>query len=194
MGDSTLLWTLVALAIVALAIILLLASRHRVKVRRAELKSKFGPEYDRAVEEYGPDRADRELAARERRVGQFQSQELSAADRERFLNRWTELQTRFVDDPGIAVAGASELINEVLRARGYPSEHFEQRVADLSVEHAAVLQHYRAAKALADSNRSGLSNTEELRQAVVHFRVLFADLLAEPRAGAELQQAHARAH
>ncbi|HET7542308.1 MAG TPA: hypothetical protein VFK05_20710 [Polyangiaceae bacterium] len=191
MGDSTLLWALVALAIVALAIILLLASRHRAKARRAELKSKFGPEYDRAVEEYGPERADRELASRERRVGHFQAHELPPADRERFLNRWTELQARFVDDPGIAVAGADDLINEVLRARGYPSADFEQRVADLSVEHAPVLQHYRAAQALAESNRNGLSNTEELRQALVHYRVLFADLLAEPKARAGLHQAHA---
>lgn len=190
MNDSTTVWALVGLAIVALVIVVIVASRHRARARRTELKSKFGPEYDRAVEEYGPERADRELASRQRRVGQFQSRELSAADRARFLGAWASIQTRFVDDPGFAVASADELINEVMRARGYPTEHFDQRVADLSVEHAAVVQHYRAAKALADSNRDGRVNTEELRQAVVHYRVLFADLLQEPKADPELRPAH----
>jgi hypothetical protein len=78
------------------------------------------------------------------------------------------------------VVSANELIKEVMRARGYPSDDFEQRVADLSVDHAAVVQHYRAARALSDSNRHGQINTEELRQAVVHYRALFADLLQEP--------------
>jgi hypothetical protein len=189
MDDSTMLWAFVALAVVALVIIVVVASRHRSKVRRAELKSKFGPEYDRAVEEYGPDRADRELASRERRVGEFHPRPLSAADRGRFLASWATIQAQFVDDPGVAVSGANELINEVLRAQGYPTENFEQRVADLSVEHAGVVQHYRAAKALADSNRNGQVNTEELRQAVVHYRVLFADLLNEPKAQPGLRKA-----
>jgi hypothetical protein len=190
MDDSTM-WVFVALAVVALVVIAVVASRHRSKVRRAELKSKFGPEYDRAVEEYGPDRADRELALRKRRVGEFQPRQLSAADRARFMASWASIQAQFVDDPGVAVSGANELINEVLRAQGYPTERFEQRVADLSVEHAGVLQHYRAAKALADSNRNGQVNTEELRQAVVHYRVLFADLLNEPKAEPGLRRAHA---
>jgi len=191
MNDSVMVWAMVGLAIVALLIILVVASRHRARARRAELKSKFGPEYDRAAEKYGPDQVDRELASRERRVGQFQARELSASDRARFLASWSSIQARFVDDPGIAVADANELINEVMRAQGYPTEHFEQRVADLSVDHAAVVQHYRAAKALADSNRNGQVNTEELRQAVVHYRVLFADLLNEPKDEPELRRVHA---
>jgi len=191
MDDSTMLWVAIGLAIVALVIILVVASRHRARTRRAELKSKFGPEYDRVAEEYGPDRVDRELVSRERRVGQFQARELSAADRARFLASWSSIQAQFVDDPGIAVSGANELINEVMRARGYPTEQFEQRVADLSVDHAAVVQHYRAAKALAESNRNGQVNTEELRQAVVHYRVLFADLLNEPKDEPGLRRAHA---
>jgi hypothetical protein len=192
MDDTSLLWALVGLGIVALLIVAIVASRHRARVRRAELQRKFGPEYDRAVEEYGPDRADRELLSRERRVGHFQSRELNAVDRARFLNSWASIQAQFVDDPGVAVTGANELINEVMRARGYPTEHFDQRVADLSVEHAAVVQHYRAAKSLADSNRNGQVNTEELRQAMVHYRMLFADLLQEPKAATPgLRQAHA---
>jgi hypothetical protein len=191
MDDSTLLWVVVALAIVAIVSIAVVVSRRRARVRRAELQRQFGPEYDRAVEEYGPDRADRELLSRARRVDHFQSRELSPADRARFLASWTSIQAQFVDDPSVAVAGADELINEVLRARGYPTVQFEQRVADLTVEHGAVVQHYRAAKSLADSNRHGQVNTEELRQAVVHYRMLFADLLQEPGAPTGLRQAHA---
>lgn len=191
MDESKTVWALVALAIVALVIILVVASRHRARVRRAALKSKFGPEYDRAVEEYGADRADRELASRERRVEKFHARELSAAERASFLASWAHVQAQFVEDPGIAVTGAHELINQVMRARGYPTEHFEQRVADLSVDHAAVVQHYRAAKALADANRAGQANTEELRQAVVHYRVLFADLLHESPVDPGLSRAHA---
>ena len=184
MDDSTTLWALIGVGIVAIVIIAVVASRHRSRARRVELQRKFGPEYDRAVEEYGPEQAQQELASRAKRVEHFQFRQLSAADRVRFLESWTRIQAQFVDDPGVAVNGANELINEVMRARGYPTDHFEQRVADLSVEHASVVQHYRAAKALADSNRSGQANTEELRQAVVHYRMLFADLLQEPSAGA----------
>jgi len=191
MDDVTLFWPLVGVAIAALVVILIVANRHRARVRRAELKSRFGPEYDRVVEEFGADRAVHELASRERRVERLHARELSAGDRERFLTSWASIQTRFVDDPGMAVSAANELINEVMRALGYPTEHFEQRVADLSVEHAAVVQHYRAAKALADANRNGRVNTEELRQAVVHYRVLFADLLHEPKVEPGLQRAHA---
>jgi len=172
-------------------IIVIVASRHRARTRRAELRSKFGPEYDRAVEEYGPDQADRELASRERRVKKLQHRELSEADRARFMASWASIQQQFVDDPGVAVSGANELINQLMRALGYRTEHFEQRVADLSVDHASVVQHYRAARALADANRNGQVNTEELRQAVVHYRVLFADLLHEPKAETELRRAHA---
>jgi len=192
MDSSTLIWALIGLAIVALMIIAIVASRHRARVRRRELQHRFGPEYDRAVEQYGADRADRELRSRERRVDHFQSRELSAADRERFSASWANIQAQFVDDPSVAVAGANELIKEVMRARGYPTDNFDQRVADLSVEHAAVVQHYRAAKSLADANRNGQVNTEDLRQAVVHYRMLFADLLQDPKAASlGMRQAHA---
>jgi hypothetical protein len=173
----------VVIALVALALmtIVLVAAQKRARRKRAELQHRFGPEYDRAVLELGsPARADRELAERARRVERVQFRELGVDDRARFRAAWTRLQAQFVDDPAVAVAGASELIDEVMRARGYPSKEFEQRVADLSVMHPDMVQHYRAAHALAESSRSGQTNTEELRQAVVHYRFLFSELLGTP--------------
>jgi len=112
-------------------------------------------------------------------VGQLKLSELSDAERERFALRWTHIQGQFVDDPIAAVAAANSLINDVMQARGYPVEAFEQRLADLSVDHASVTQHYRAARSLSASVASDKANTEDLRQAVVHYRKLFADLLEE---------------
>jgi hypothetical protein len=179
MMNNVLLWTIIAL--VAAVIVVAIASRRRTRTRRAELRGRFGPEYDRTVEELGSaTRAERELAARSRRVEHLHFHELSDADRARFESTWSGIQAQFIDDPAAAVAGANELIKQVMQARGYPADGFEQRVADLSVDHPTVVQHYRAARALFDSNRNEEQfNTEELRQAVVHYRVLFADLLQE---------------
>jgi hypothetical protein len=193
--NTVLLWTIIALIAAAIAIVVVIAaSRRRVRMRSAELKERFGPEYDRAVEDFGsPARAERELAARARRVEHLQFRELNDGDRARFASSWSRVQAQFVDDPTSSVIAANELIKEVMVARGYPADDFEQRVADLSVDHAAVLQHYRAARALSESSRQGQVNTEELRQAVVHFRALFADLLQEERGSPSqrLREAHA---
>lgn len=153
--------------------------------RRDELRRRFGPEYERAVEQYGSaERAERELEARAKRVRKFKLHKLKDADQVRFTKAWQEVQVRFVDDPSGAVADADELIKHVMRGRGYPVEDFEQRVADLSVDHAQVVQHYRAARVLAQANREGRANTEELRQAFVHYRALFAELLGDTKAHA----------
>jgi hypothetical protein len=193
MTNSEMVWIMVALAAVAIAIVATIATRRRSRVRSAELHQRFGPEYDRAVEEFGsPARAERELAKRTRRVAHLQFRELSDGERVRFASSWNRIQQQFVDDPTGAVMGANELIKEVMRARGYPVDDFEQRVVDLSVDHADVVQHYRAARALAEPNRKGQGTTEELRQAVVHFRALFADLLQEPVSSARpLREIHA---
>ncbi len=124
MNDSTMIWSLIGLGMVALMVIAIVASRHRARLRRLDLQRKFGPEYDRAVEEYGPERADRELTSRERRVQHFQGRELNSADRARFMASWASIQAQFVDDPGVAVTGANELIMEAMRARGYPTDNF----------------------------------------------------------------------
>jgi hypothetical protein len=193
MTDTQTLWIVVALAAVAIVIVALVAGRRRARQRSAELQHRFGPEYARAVEDLGsPARAERELAERARRVEHFRFNELSAAERSRFQQSWQQIQSQFVDDPAVAVTAANELINEVMRARGYPTQHFDQRVADLSVEHPTVVQHYRAAHELARSVHNGTVDTEQLRQAIVHYRLLFADLLQEGVAAqAHLQRAHA---
>jgi len=174
------LWTIIGLVAAVAVILAAVGTRRRFRVRSAELRRRFGPEYDRTVDVYGSSaRAERELAARARRVKRLRFNELSDADRVRFAATWDRIQAQFVDTPATAVAAANELIKEVMLARGYPAEGFEQRVEDLSVEHPAVIQHYRAARALFDANRDEQMNTEELRQAVVHYRFLFADLLQE---------------
>lgn len=180
MTDAERLWTIIALVAVAIVIAVVLFARHQARVRRTQLRQRFGPEYQRTLEELGsPARADRELAQRARRVEHFRFQDLSDADRARFSATWDRIQAQFVDDPAVAVTSANELINEVMRTRGYPTQHFEQRVADLSVEHPNVVQHYRAAHELSRSVHNGTVDTEQLRQAVIHYRMLFADLLQE---------------
>ncbi len=169
----TLLWILLGLAI--LAIVVGVALERRSRRRHLALRERFGPEYDRVVALHGR-RADRILSRRAERVEQMKLHELDEATRARFGTRWTSIQAQFVDDPQGAVDRANELIKEVMRARGYSAEKgFEQRAADLSVDHPDVVEHYRAARALAQPGAS--QGTEELRQAVVHYRVLFADLL-----------------
>lgn len=188
------LWTIVALVAVAIvfAVTAMLAAQKRARLRQAELKQHFGPEYDRALEELGtPARAERELAQRTKRVDHFHFHDLSAVDRKAFSDSWHAIQEKFVDEPVVAVTSANELINQVMRARGYPVEHFEQRVADLSVEHPNVIQHYRAAHELSRSVHNGTVDTEQLRQALVHYRMLFADLL---QAAAPVPLDYRRAH
>lgn len=171
----------VAAAVIILAAAAMVASKRRSRVRTARLRGRFGPEYDRAVEQIG-DRAhaERELVGRLHRVDRLRFHEFDANERARFESSWTRIQAQFVDDPAAAVAEADELVREVMRARGYPEGSFDERAADLSVDHAGVVQHYRAAQALSATPGAGPTNTEELRQAVVHYRALFADLLHEP--------------
>jgi hypothetical protein len=179
MTTESVILSVVLLCVVVLAAVgLFLAFR---RPRRADLEERFGPEYERALEEHGdPSLAERDLRRRARRVDGFRLRDLSDEDRTRFSSTWASVQTRFVDDPNGAVHEADSLIKTVMLVRGYPIDDFEQRVADLSVHHANVVQHYRAARALAARNQAGVADTEELRQAFVHYRVLFAELLGAP--------------
>lgn len=182
------------LAVLAVAVVVMLSTRSSRK-RQAELKRRFGPEYDRAVQELGSEAAaEKELHARERRIHRQHVRSLSEDDRTQFSSDWGNVQARFVDDPSGAVTAADDLIQKVMLARGYSATDAEQRVADLSVEHADVVDHYRSARVLADANREGRANTEELRQAFVHYRALFAGLLDQPeQAETQLQEQEARA-
>lgn len=149
--------------------------------RSKRLRSRFGPEYDRAVDQYGNQRkAEEDLSFREKRIEKLHVRDLSPDEAGRFADAWREEQARFVDVPGQAVANADRLVGELMKARGYPVSDFEQRVADVSVDHPLVVQNYRAAHAIADRYGHGLANTEELRQAMVHYRALFEDLLDRP--------------
>ncbi len=178
---------LVGAAVVAAAIVALVWFFVRKK-RSERLRDRFGPEYDRVVRSTGdPGSAEARLAERAKRVEKFPLRPLSADDRKRFSDRWRSVQTRFVDDPAGAVSDADGLIPEVMKARGYPVGDFEQRAADLSVDHAAVVQNYRAARDIAARNRRGDATTEDLRQALVHYRNLFQELLEET--GSNLKEA-----
>jgi hypothetical protein len=176
-------------ALVALAIVIVvLVRRHR----HVELVQRFGDEYERAVEEEGSTAAaERELRAREQRVRHYHVRPLNERQRQYVGEQWQKLQAQFVDNPWGAVRGASTLLKSVMREQGYPPESFEQRLADLSVEHAVVIQHYRAARALTAETTEGQGATEDLRQAMVHYRAIVEEL-SEPTAQAAAAWREAR--
>jgi hypothetical protein len=197
MSSREIMWIVLTLVIVAaVAVAGVAVWRNRRQAHRRELARRFGPEYERLMQQHGSETlVERELQARAKRVSKLHIEELSESERKSFSEAWHHTQERFVDTPLIAVRSAHDLVQQVMRARGYPVDDFEQRVADLSVEHAGVVEHYRAAHALHETNRQGQGNTEELRQAMVHYRYLFADLLGTPAEDAPrsrpLRPAHA---
>jgi len=168
-----------AIVAIILAIIIVVAAGFTVMAaKRRRLKERFGPEYDRAVvDQQSQRKAEAELASRERRVRSLDIRPLSTAARAEYAAQWASVQERFVDEPASAVWQAQQLVTAVLRDRGYPTEGFDQMLADLSVEHARNLEHYRAAHALSDASANGQASTEDLRQAMIHYRTLFSDLL-----------------
>lgn len=173
---------IIAIIVVILVVAALLAGLSAMK-RRRRLQDRFGPEYDRAVSEHGRREAEAELAERERRVRHLDIKPLSPTARAQYAAEWTAVQEQFVDAPQSAVTGAQTLVTAVMKDRGYPTEAFDQIVADLSVGHAATLDHFRAAHDISQRATSGTSSTEELRQAMVHFRALFTELLGQPGNG-----------
>lgn len=165
---------IITLAIVAIAVCWILFRRRRSE----HLRKRFGPEYDRVTYEHGNQRrAEAELETREKRVGRLHIHPLTQKDRDRFARAWQADQARFVDDPKQAVTEADLLVTEVMKARGYPVSDFEQRVADVSVDHPHVIENYRVAAEIAERHRRGEATTEDLRQAMVYYRRLFDDLL-----------------
>jgi hypothetical protein len=154
-----------------------------LRTRRSErLRTQFGgSEYDRAVKEDGSRRhAEAGLKERTARVESLNIRPLAPGDRARFVESWRRVEARFVDGPGGAVTEADQLLGDVMSTRGYPVSDFEQRAADISVDHPLVLQNYRTAHEIALRQTRGLANTEDLRQAMIHYRTLFEELVGEP--------------
>lgn len=167
--------------IVVVVLIVALAAAVAVSARRRRLQHQFGPEYDRAVTDQDSRlRAEAELANRQRRVRKLDIRPLSDESRRRYAEEWMTIQERFVDSPQTAVADAYALVTEVMKERGYPTEDDDQAMADLSVEHAQTVGHFRAAKQVTESAAAADIATEDLRQALIHYRALFADLLGQP--------------
>ena len=159
---------------------------YRKKMQSRGLKVRFGPEYGRTVEQLGSQsKAESELKARTKRVEGLTLVPLEPAEAARFSEAWLTLQSRFVDNPKGALIQADQLVRELMGKRGYPVGDFESRAADISVDHPLVVEHYRAAQAIAARDERGEADTEELRKAVVHYRALFDDLLEvrKPAAG-----------
>jgi hypothetical protein len=169
-------WALIAVAVVALVGVVVWQAVARR--RSGRLRGRFGPEYDRTVGTAESRReAEAELQAREERREQLEIRPLSEAARSRYLESWRIVQAEFVDDPRTAVARADSLIQSVMAERGYPVEDFEQRAADVSVDHPQVVENYRQGHRLAQASANGDDSTEALRQAMRHYRALFADLV-----------------
>jgi hypothetical protein len=175
---------IIAAATIAIGVIIAaVAAWLSLRKRRTErLRTQFGrAEYDRTVKEDGSRRhAEAGLKERNERVESLPIRPLARGDRARFVESWQRIQARFVDGPGGAVTEADQLLGDVMSTRGYPVSDFDQRAADISVDHPLVLQNYRAAHEIAVRQERGLANTEDLRQAMIHYRTLFEELVGEP--------------
>ena len=171
-------WIIVT-AVLVLALLALAAwFLTQTKKQSARLQQRFGAEYGRTVGELGGrTKAESELKAREERVGHLAITPLAPAEAARFTQDWNALQGRFVDNPKGVVVQADQLVRELMVKRGYPMGDFERRAADISVDHPGVVENYRAAQAIAARDERGEADTEELRKAVVHYRVLFDEIL-----------------
>ena len=170
-------WIVLAVVVVV-ALIALTAWLLYSKRQSHRLEQRFGPEYARAVDEMGSrTKAESELKTREKRVEKLHIVPLTPPEAARFDQAWKALQASFIDNPKGVVAQADQLVRELLLKRGYPMGDFERRAADISVDHPAVVDNYRAAQAIAARDLRGETNTEDLRKAVVHYRALFDELL-----------------
>lgn len=171
----------IVIAIAAIVIILLIVAAlvwisRRMHLRK--MRKRYGPEYERLVAEMGSrKRAEARLIERERRVSQYDIRPLSEADRGRYMHAWKNVQARFVDDPGAAISEADHLLGDAMAARGYPMADFDRRSADLSVHYPEIVENYRLGHDVALKHREGKASTEDLRQAMIHYRELFEELV-----------------
>lgn len=173
---------LAAVAILAIAALAWLYMRKR-STTTADLRRRFGPEYERAVREHGSERkAEARLADREKRVENLKIRDLDPMEHERFSKQWQSVQSRFVDSPKGAVAEADDLVSSLMKTRGYPVSDFNQRAADISVAHPRVVENYRSAHEIALRVGKDEATTEDLRTAMIHYRSLFEELVQVPTA------------
>ena len=171
-------WVWIVIGVVVLALIVAAVWVAVAKRRTTSLREQFGPEYDRALD-VSQDRRDAEndLSARRERRAALDIRPLSPSARDRYADAWREVQAGFVDEPIASLVEANRLVLIVMRERGYPMDDFEQRVADISVDHPEVVEHYRAANAISADAADERMTTEDMRQGLVHYRTLFTDLL-----------------
>jgi len=185
---------LIAAGVIAVLVIIGLALLWR-RQKTEQLRSRFGPEYVRAVEDTGSQgKAEAMLKARAERVRKYDLRPLSAEDRRRFSGAWRQVQAKFVDDPRAAASSADQLLGEVMNARGYPGGDFDWRLEDLSVHHGDAVQNYRLARDIVQRHARGDAGTEDMRQAMIHYRTLFEDLVGEAaraERAAETETTHA---
>ena len=170
--------TEIVVIVIAVLVVLGVAVMLTRKREGERLKQRFGPEYDRQVVEAGSEtRAQAELLKREKRVEKLDIRPLPPEKREGFLGDWQHVQAGFVDDPQKSIAMADALVGDVMKARGYPVDDFDQRAADISVEHPQLVSNYRAAHEIAARHRQGKAGTEDLRAAFIGYRSMFEELL-----------------
>jgi hypothetical protein len=173
-------WAWVVIVVVAVVVVALAVWRALAARRTRTLQGRFGPEYDRALQSTDSKRdAEADLAARAERRDKLEIRPLPAAARDRYVDEWSRVQARFVDDPEGTVREADMLIQSVMRERGYPMDDFEQRAADVSVDHPQVVENYREGHRLAQASATGDGTTEDLRRAMQHYRSLFEELVDE---------------
>jgi hypothetical protein len=171
-------WVWVIVVVVAAAVLAVVGWTAYRKRRSERLEKRFGPEYERTLAERGARRdAEAELVEREKRREKLEIRPLEPVARDRYADSWRSVQSRFVDEPGPAVREADALVTAVMHERGYPMDNFEQRAADISVDYPDVVENYRAARRISLANERDEANTEDLRQAMVHYRALFEELL-----------------
>lgn len=183
---------LIGLTVLVIVIIVAIAwlYRRRRRAATAGLRQRFGPEYERAVQQHGSERkAESKLADREKRVEKLKIRDLDPTERERFSGEWGLVQSRFVDYPKGAVTEADELVCSLMKTRGYPVADFDQRAADISVDHPRVVENYRSAHGTALRLGRGQASTEDLRTAMIHYRSLFEELVQQGTSGKEITAA-----
>jgi hypothetical protein len=172
---------IVAVSILVIVVVAALAILFVMRSRSKKLQARFGPEYNRTVQETGSKfKAEAKLERLEKRVERYSIRPLSSVDRDGFQQSWRAIQATFVDDPEGAFATADQLLGQVMSARGYPVADFPQRAAEISVDHATVVERYRAGHEIALRHSQGQATTEELRQAMIHYRALFDELMGGP--------------